>query len=131
MRIDGGRIVAAARAYLGVPFLHQGRSRLGLDCGGLLIAVARDLDIDIVEPGVYSMSPDPALVAQALARNCIRVADVQPGDALLFSFAGEPRHVGLATDIGVIHAWAGPGKVVEHRLDAAWRRRLKSTWRIQ
>ena len=54
---------------------------------------------------------------------------VQPGDVLWLSFAGEPRHVGFATDIGLLHAWAKPGRVVEHRLDAAWRRRIRSAWR--
>lgn len=133
MPIDPARIVAAARAWLGTPFQHQGRLRgKGVDCGGLVIGVGRELGLAIDEPPAYSMSPDPGLFPSVLVRYCERVglADFVPGDILHFSFAGEPRHVGIATDVGVIHAWAKPGKVVEHRLDAIWRRRLRGAWRI-
>ena len=124
-------IIATARTWLGVPFLHQGRTRQGVDCGGLLVAIGEEAGAAIIHPGTYSMSPDPDLVLGALVANCsqVPVAQARPGDVLLMSFAGEPRHVGLLTDAGLLHAWAKPGKVVEHRMDGAWRRRIRSAWR--
>lgn len=121
--------VEEARKWLGVPFRHQGRSRNGVDCGGLLVCVAEALGKEIIHPATYSMSPDPKLIEEALLANCTKVSERQPGDVLWFSFAGEPRHVGLASDIGVIHAWAKPNKVVEHRLDDVWLKRLRGIYR--
>ena len=126
-------IVAIARTWLDVPFRHQGRNRLGVDCGGLLLCVAADAGLSVSAPDTYSLSPDPGLIADTLQANCVKLPfrDQQPGDVLLFSFAGEPRHVGIATDIGVIHAWAKPGKVVEHRLDDLWHHRLRAVYRLK
>ena len=39
-------IVTCARQFLDVRFVHQGRSREGLDCLGLLIATAREAGLD-------------------------------------------------------------------------------------
>ena len=38
-------IVAEARTWLGVPWRHQGRSRAGVDCAGLVVLVARALEL--------------------------------------------------------------------------------------
>lgn len=133
MPIDGMSIVAQARTWLGTPFAHQGRIKgVGVDCGGLLLCVGRELGMNIDEPPVYSMSPAPEIFPSMLGRHCVMVARVamRPGDLLHFAFAGEPRHLGIATNIGVIHAWAKPGRVVEHRMDAVWMRRLRGVWRI-
>ena len=122
-------LVLQARTWLGVPYKHQGRTRSGVDCGGLLLCVGEELGIQVVHPETYSMSPDPKLIQASILANCTKVDSIQPGDVLWFSFAGEPRHVGLASDIGVIHSWAKPGKVVEHRLDEVWLNRLRGIYR--
>lgn len=45
-KVTGEMVVAAARKYVGVPFVDRGRDRNeGLDCIGLLLCVARDLDL--------------------------------------------------------------------------------------
>lgn len=130
-------LVTLARTWIGVPFRHQGRNRAGVDCGGLLLAVAADAALDVIAPATYSLSPDPQMIADTLQTNCqsVPLDAVQPGDVLLFSFAGEPRHVGIASELAgqpaVIHAWQKPGKVVEHRLDATWRQRLRAAYRIR
>lgn len=133
MSITAAAIVAEARTWLGTPFAHQGRVRgVGVDCGGLVLGVARNLGLAVAEPGAYGMSPDPAIIERMLTRHCIalRRTELAPGDVLWFSFAGEPRHVGLASGIGVIHAWAKPGRVVEHRLDEVWLHRLRGVYRL-
>ena len=131
--IDGNIIVSQARTWLGVPFRHQGRNKLGVDCGGLLICVGEELGIQVIHPETYSMSPDPKLIESALLANCYEITkeEMHPGDIMWFAFAGEPRHVGIFTDVGVIHAWAKPNKVVEHRLDEVWLKILKKVYRIK
>lgn len=127
-------IIAEARTWIGTPFVHQGRVKgLGVDCGGLVLGVARALGLDVPEPPAYSMSPDPAIIEHLLTRHCVamRRTELAPGDVLWFSFAGEPRHVGLASGIGVIHAWAKPGRVVEHRIDDLWLHRLRGVYRLR
>lgn len=123
-------LIAIARTWIGVPFRHQGRNKLGVDCGGLLMCIGQQAGLTIIQPDTYSMSPDIALVRRALQANCteIKMSDALPGDVLLLAFAGAPQHVALLTDIGLLHAWAKPGKVVEHLIDAQWQRRIVAAY---
>ena len=52
-----GEVLAEARSWLGVPYLHQGRSRLGVDCVGLLIMVARGIGISDYDVSGYPRVP--------------------------------------------------------------------------
>lgn len=47
-------IITAARAQLGTPFRHQGRSAQGVDCVGLLICIGRALDLPRIVGGRLS-----------------------------------------------------------------------------
>ncbi len=42
--ITGEQIVAAARGYVGTPFKLYGRDKNGIDCLGLIVCVAREVD---------------------------------------------------------------------------------------
>ena len=131
MPVERAELLRIARTWLNVPYRHQGRNRLGVECGGLFFVVGREAGLTIIEPDTYSFSPDPTIIEASLCQHCdpIGVSEAIPGDVLWLSFAGEPRHVGLVTSIGLLHSWAGPGKVVEHCLDTVWRRRVKSAYR--
>ncbi len=122
--------VAAARAYIGTPFVHQGRSRHGLDCVGLVVCAARDAGLSLVDRMDYS--PDPgSLLIKELVLQLVEVPDKQPGDVLLMRFQGEPQHSAVLAGDTVIHGYATVGKVVEHRLDAKWQRRIVSVYRLR
>ena len=129
--VERSELIRIARTWIGVPFRHQGRNRLGVDCGGLLVVVGREAGLEILDSTSYSMSPDPLVIRTALELHCdpIAIEDVLPGDVLWLSLAGEPRHLAFYTDIGIIHAWAGPGKVAEHTMDTVWQRRIKAAFR--
>jgi cell wall-associated NlpC family hydrolase len=122
-------VVAAARAYLGVPWIHQGRSRAGLDCGGLIVCVAHDLglwaDFDV---SGYGREPDGAMLRQHLERQATRVLEHALGDILLLRFVRLPQHLAICTELGIIHTYAQVGAVVEHRLDAIWRARIVNAY---
>ena len=45
MPADPDAIIAAARAWLGVPWRHQGRTRQGVDCAGLVVLVGREFGL--------------------------------------------------------------------------------------
>lgn len=133
-------LLNAARSYEGVRFHHQGRSRGGLDCAGLIVCAARDCGVELSDRDAYTAQPDGHSLAQAL-RDAglveIAASDAVAGDALLFVFetneAGDPLpgHVGLLCEDGeLLHAFAHVRKVTKHKIDAKWRARIVSAWRI-
>ena len=87
-KVTTDEVMKVARSWIGVPYKHQGRSRRGVDCGGLLLCIGRDLDVKLLEPSVgYSMSPDPELILKGLLDNCDPIAnidDMKPGDVIPF-----------------------------------------------
>lgn len=144
--IDSTAIVASARGCLGVPFVHQGRSSHGLDCLGLLLCVAEKLELTFdgqpasaLDVPTYGMRPDVALLKAKLDRYLVEVSltptlsreqerRLCPGDIVLLKINGSPQHLAIITDypmdgeLGMIHAYAPAGKVVEHRYDRFWQR---------
>ena len=129
------QIVAVARGWLGAPFLHQGRTRAGIDCAGLVIVVCRELgvvpqDFDVTG---YTRQPDgsmPDVCDEYLIR-----CPAQAGGVFTMRYYGEAQHMGFFTPyrhggLAVIHAVASAGEVVEHRLDAVWRKRIVRTYKL-
>ncbi len=43
----------------------------------------------------------------------------------------EPQHLGIVSDIGVIHSYAKARAVVEHALDPLWRSRIRGAYRFR
>jgi cell wall-associated NlpC family hydrolase len=86
-------IVAAARSYLGSQFRHQGRTRAGVDCAGLIICVAHDCGLYLDYQHVaYGKIFNGAITLRELTTYLDRVAasDLRPGDVALF--AGSAAH---------------------------------------
>jgi len=127
--VSRAEIVAAARSYMGVRWHHQGRTRAGIDCIGLVIAVARDLGLSTYDITGYSRTPDGVALRRVMAEQLVRVDHMRPGAVLLFSFFGSPLHAAIVTEPGnMVHAFANARRVVEHRIDAVWRQRLFSVF---
>jgi cell wall-associated NlpC family hydrolase len=128
--------VELARQYVGVPFRHQGRDpAIGLDCVGLLVVVFRALGHDVRDLAAYARDPHHGLLEQMLVANGgVRVTDPQPGDIALIAFHGVVRHAALVGDhadgLSLIHTYTGNRCVIEHRLDAKWRRRIVHVYRV-
>ena len=125
-------LLAAARAALGTPFVHQGRvAGVGLDCAGLLAHVCASCGIPAIDQSGYSRTPSGGKLEAALEANVdagilrrIPVHEAKAGDALVLRLGREPGHLGMMGDGTLIHAWQIVGKVVEHGIDAAWRKRI-------
>lgn len=117
-------VVAEARTWLGTTWVHQHRSRDGVDCAGLVICVARALGIVPADFDLngYSRRPDGSLIDICDA-HMLRISqrDMQPGDVLVVAIERDPQHMGIVGDyrhggLSLIHAASTPGKVIETRL---------------
>ncbi len=129
------RIIDAARQTLGTQFLHQGRVvGRGIDCAGVLVHVLRSLDLPHTDERGYPRTPYKGLIRSILeSQPCLQKiskTEMQPGDVLLMKFAYEPQHVAIYCGDTMIHAWAVPGKCVEHGFTDEWRRRVTDVFRV-
>lgn len=130
-------IIAAARGWIGTPYVHQSALRgAGSDCLGLIRGVWRE--VFGAEPEAvpaYSMDwsepqGEERLWAAALRHLSPKAAtEVLPGDVLLFRMrdGAVAKHLGILSEGGdaprFIHAYSRHG-VVESPLSAPWRRRV-------
>ena len=128
-------IIAAARACIGTPFLHQGRQPgVGLDCAGVAVHVAGALGCELIDQAGYGRQPAHGMLEAMLdAQPCLQgVTDdaAQAGDVLLMRFKGEPQHLAILAGETMIHAWEAPGLCCEHAIDAKWRARVVRAYRF-
>lgn len=137
-------IVAQARTWLGTPFHHQARlKRVGCDCLGLIIGVVDELGLKDkhgqplagYDEITYSKEPDGVYLTQKIAALLDEVStdQAQAGDLALFVMGDNPQHLAILTDyenaLGMIHCYAQARRVVEHRLDDDWKKRLTKVFR--
>ena len=134
-------LVAAARGFLGVRFKHQGRDAAeGLDCLGLLLAVAHEVGLHVEDERRYGSKPDTEFLQQRLEAYLSRITShesrITTGDILLLAIDGRPQHLAMVTDYpvagewGIIHAYAPARKVVEHRLSNDWKQKIAGVYVI-
>jgi NlpC/P60 family putative phage cell wall peptidase len=133
-------IIAEARTWIGTPWSHQGRlKRIGVDCCGLIIGVARalglvDPDFDIPP---YSRFPDPARFKAEMDRFLDRVdsSRKKPADILWLRPVRLAQHVGIWTAGGmtgtIIHAIDQKRGVREHILDGRWQAAIVGVYRFR
>lgn len=143
MRAD---VVAEARRWIGTPYHHQAHERgVGCDCAGLVAGVAvalglvpRDFwQVHGHELSGYGRDPVGERLLDVLRRFMTEVApeSAAAGDVLALRFRRLPQHLAIvvphvAGGAAIVHAiGSGPGAVVEHRLDEAWRRRTVAAFR--
>lgn len=131
-----GRIVDTAREYLGTPFHHQGRLKgVGVDCIGLLVGVAREMGLFVHDNTEYSRRPDGRTLLAELRKvlDEIPVEDAKPGDILVFWFqrrTRHPQHVGIKSEVGIIHTYEHIGRVVEAPI-GGWVRNITNAFQFR
>lgn len=136
--VDAQRIVAAARGWIGTPYMHQGSMKsVGCDCLGLLRGVYRDIaGTEPERPPPYSADWAEASDRETMAAAALRHLLPLPldafaaGDVLLFRWRDRSpaKHCGIATSRdSIVHAHDGacvaevPIGVWRHRLAYAFR----------
>ena len=130
-------VVAAARGWIGTPYVHQqSRRGAGCDCLGLLRGVWREVQGSEPErvPAYsrdWSEPQGEERLWQAAARHLVtkEVSDEAVGDVILFRMrdGSVAKHLGVQAETGekpsFVHAYTGHG-VIESPLSLPWHRRI-------
>ncbi len=136
MKITGRQLVEEARRWIDIPFAHQGRSRWGVDCIGLIICVR-----DTLSPWPEGMQSSRKYKRNAvgdllpgLEATCTRIQIPEPGAVALIAWPGQKptdaSHVGLITPDNLIHSYQAAGRVAETGYRGHWLRWTQSLWRL-
>lgn len=131
-------IVAAARRWVGTPYLHQASLiHVGCDCLGLVRGVWRDaIGEEPERPPPYAPVSSDAPGVEALLDaahrhfDAIDIRDFREGDIVVFRFREHlpARHLGIATSrTHMIHAHSG-ASVAEAPIGAHWRKRIAAAF---
>lgn len=143
MNVQGERIVAVARDWIGTPYIHQASTKgAGSDCLGLLRGVWRALNGPEPESvPAYSLDWSEPQGEERLWEAALRhlqpkdLVDEAPGDVLLFRMrsGSVAKHLGIAARVGgeasFVHAYSNHG-VIESPLSMPWRRRVVARFQI-
>lgn len=131
--------IAAARGFLGAPWRHQGRRPDAMDCLGLVALSLAAVGVSVRDRQGYGRTPYNRQLAASLRDHFgdpVPADDIQPGDIVTMTWAGEENHVAIVTDhpegLGLIHALStapGGGRVVEHRLSQDFADRIVEGFR--
>lgn len=130
-------LIAQARALVGVPWRHQGRSEFGVDCIGLIDLSFKRAGIDwaklvgVVDRRNYGRGAQPDLL-RLVKEHCEPTYQPVDGCLIVVKFPHDPypRHFGIYASGNIIHANAVAGRVVEHGFRGVWKRCQHSLWRI-
>jgi len=140
-------IVRGARQWIGTPYAHAGRD-IGAraDCICVPLLTARSLGLTDFDITGYSRRPGTEdILALCRARPELEeIARLEVGALVIMAWheGGRyvPTHFGVVGDYpetiapgeySVIHAWAVQRKVVEHRIDPEWLRRIVAQFRFR
>ena len=126
------RVIAAARGWLGTPYVHQASVLgAGCDCLGLARGVWREQHgAEPVTPPPYTRDWGEAGGAEVLAEAARRflleipVTAAGPCALILFRMArnAPAKHCGIRSETGLIHAYEGAG-VIEEPWSPQWARK--------
>lgn len=142
--------VNEARRYIGVKFSHQGRNpSFGIDCGGLVLLVARAFRLSELEELGYASFPTDGRFERLLEENAdysgiesryphkFTGTEFLPGDLLSFDYNnGEGiRHIAIVTKFESPRYWiidAHPDYgVAEHPLAHPFSKATLKGWRVR
>ena len=110
--------LTAARGFLGVQWVHQGRSERGMDCVGLIVLSLRAIGIDAPLTADYGRMQDYRQARRYLEEFCDRVGDAEIGDIVLFK-TSQTLHMAIVSEVDglrpkrVIQALGPTSKVVD------------------
>lgn len=124
-----------AQKYVGLPFARHGRNEKGVDCWGLILLVARDMNIELPDYTYESADGQPAILfAHEFARHISYTPedDMLPGDLAIFdSIAEEAIHIGMMLDkLRFVHSTKKTGVIISRLTTQPFRRKLKGFYRI-
>lgn len=117
-------IVEEARKWLETRWVHQGRSRNGVDCAGLVVLVGQALGLRAEDMLGYRRSPDGHAFREHIVNQTTFEPVPRPGLIGLFRETRFPTHCGIFGErdgqLTLIHAHMPYGKVVEEPFIHEW-----------
>lgn len=133
--IERAQIVDEARRWLGVPYVHQGRTRHGVDCIGFVLCVRNALaGWEQLEraPRNYARQPRDGLLLDQVRAACFLLDAPEDGALILIRWprTQHPSHVAIYAGGNLIHAYQRARRVVETGFRAHWLRNAHSYWRL-
>jgi cell wall-associated NlpC family hydrolase len=131
--IASDRVVFQARQWVGVRFVHQGRTRFGCDClgfvGGFMDELGSRTALELL-PINYGREPQGQLI-EILSKHS-RQIPLQAAALLLIQWplSAHPSHAAIYTGDSMVHSYEAATKVVEHGYRAPWPARTVSIWAL-
>jgi len=129
---NADRVIAAARLWLGSPYVHQASVLgAGCDCLGLARGVWRELhgEEPLIPPPYtrdWGEAGGEEVLAEAARRFLLEIPlkEAVPGALILFRMArnAPAKHCGIRSTTGLIHAYEGAG-VIEEPWSPIWARK--------
>jgi hypothetical protein len=137
--IDLSRLIKTAYDLAGrrVPYVHQGRSLLGMDCLNFLIYLLEEQHYTKVTLKPYPMTPNGRHMAKTLSMflDAVPVDEARTGDVYQILVGRNPQHLALRTSdtnpVLIVHADRAAGCVVESALDESMYPRIYAAWRFR
>jgi len=133
-------IVEAAKSFLGVKWVHQGRRPDAVDCAGLVVLTGKKagvLDENYKDYINYSRRPDGIQFKKQFDKYADRVAwnKAQEGDILIFGEGIYNFHCGILFfkhgKPHMIHGYYESGKVMETPLTPYWLKKMSLVYRYR
>lgn len=133
-------IAKVASSFEGVPYRHQGRSRNGVDCAGLIIMTAWEAGVlDATwDFRAYRREPSGQEMHQLLQELAVRdLKGPRLGNIVMMSEISPryPHHLGVLVqplspgrELGLVHAHATSRKVIVHDYEEFWRSKSLRFW---
>lgn len=136
-KYDPALAVAEARSYDGCKWRHRGRSRFGIDCIGLVVAAVTAGGFPVVDRRDYGREPWKDGLDDEIRKQFgdpVPEDDWQAGDVAMMRWENRPDagHVGIIgsneNGLTLIHCHS-MSRVIEHGIDAHWRRLIIGVFR--
>lgn len=133
-------IIDKVLEYIDTPFQHQGRVKgVGVDCVGLIICVATELNLfDVSNDSLnYKRIPDGKMLMLKAKENLkeISLNDIETGDILIITFDKDPQHFAFYykknDEEFIIHAYSKIKKVLIQRYDEYWKEKTQFSFRFK
>ncbi len=93
--------------------------------------MAIELGYPVKDKKGYSRSPNGNEMESIIDSQCESTVKPEIGSILFMPYMGT-LHIAIVTQLNpiyIIHAYEPNGKVIEHRLDAKWRKRVRKIYK--